>query len=271
MRCLKGSLERFMLSFIAVFSVSIIMVSNANAEDYRKLDNKAFNFGERLDYKVGYSFITAGNGYFQIMPMSVTQKDRKCFDIRFRVYSLESLRWIYQVDDAYRTILDVDGIFPWMFQQRIREGKYTRDASATFDQKNKKDYENKKTYDMPPYVHDIVSAFYYVRTQNLKSMKNGQVFYLQNYFDGKTHKLGVKIHNRETIKVEAGTFKTIMIEPLVVDGGLFKSEGHIYIWLTDDENKIPVKVSTKILIGDVYAELTKYSGLLNKVTSKIGN
>ena len=52
--------------------------------------------------------------------------------------------------------------------------------------------------------------------------------------------------------------------------GLFKNEGHIYIWVTDDENKIPVKVSTKIVIGDVYAELTKFSGLLNKATAKIG-
>ena len=81
--------------------------------------------------------------------------------------------------------------------------------------------------------------------------------------------MGVKIHKRERIKVDAGTFNTIVIEPLVVEGGLFKSDGSILMWMTDDENKIPVKVTTKIVIGDIYAELTKYSGVANKVTSKI--
>ena len=100
-------------------------------------------------------------------------------------------------------------------------------------------------------------------------MRNGTIFYLQNFFDGKVNKLGVKIHKRETVSVTAGTFKTIKIEPLVVDGGLFKSEGNIFIWLTDDENKVPVKVSTKILIGDVYAELIKYSGLKNQATARV--
>ena len=259
-------IARYSFAFLAIITLSIIDLY----ADYRKVENTAFNFGERLDYKVGYSFMTAGNGYFQVMPMPMTQGGRKCFDIRFRVYSLESLRWIYQVDDAYRTVLDVEGLFPWMFQQRIREGNFKRDVSAKFDHIKKKAYEGDKTHDIPQYAHDIVSAFYYVRTQNLKAMKNGTTFYLENYFKGKTHKLGVKIHKRETIKVEAGTFKTILIEPMVADGGLFKNEGHIYIWVTDDENKIPVKVSTKIVIGDVYAELTKFSGLLNKATAKIG-
>lgn len=257
---------KFKLLSIAFVLLSIVPL---NADDFRTMENKAFKFGERLDYKVGYSFMTAGNGYFQVMPSAVKKNGRKCYDIRFRVYSLESLRWIYQVDDAYRTILDVDGIFPWMFQQKIREGNYKRDVSATFDHKNKKAYEKGKTYSVPQYVHDIVSAFYYVRTQDLKKMKNGHIFYVDNYFKGKTNKLGVKIHKRERIKVDAGTFNTIVIEPLVVEGGLFKSDGSILMWMTDDENKIPVKVTTKIVIGDIYAELTKYSGVANKVTSKI--
>lgn len=262
----KKLIMRFSLVFLALIALNIAQLS----AQYRKVENTAFNFGERLDYKVGYSFMTAGNGYFQIMPMPMTVDGRKCFDIRFRVYSLESLRWIYQVDDAYRTVMDVEGLFPWMFQQRIREGKYKRDASAKFDHIKKKAYEGDQTHDIPQYAHDIVSAFYYVRSQNLRAMKNGTTFYLDNYFSGKSNKLGVKIHKREIIKVEAGTFKTILIEPMVVDGGLFKNEGHIYIWLTDDDNKIPVKVSTKIVIGDVYAELIKFSGLLNKATAKIG-
>ena len=259
------------ISVIAVILFAFICYFSDSADaQIRKSPNNAFNYGERLDYKVGYSFIIAGNGYFQIMPMVGKYNERRCYDIRFRVYSLESLKWIYQVDDAYRSLVDEEGIFPWMFQQRIREGKYQKDAKATFDQVNNMAYEGDKSYKVPPYVHDIVSAFYYVRTQDIGKMKNGTIFYLENFYNKKSNKLGVKIHGRQTIQVEAGKFNTILIEPLVVDGGLFKSEGNIFIWVTDDEMKIPVKVSTKIVIGDVYAELTKYSGLCKKLTSKIG-
>ncbi len=261
----KKNYLNIILAFFALIASSNY---NANAEELRKADNNAFTYGERLDYKVGYSFVTAGRGYFQIMPKIAKINDRKSYDIKFRVYSLESLRWIYQVDDAYSTILDAEALLPWKFQQRIREGKYKKDASVEFDQYKNTAFDGNKTYNVPNDIFDIVSAFYYVRTLNLKNMRNGTIFYLQNFFDGKVNKLGVKIHKRETITVEAGTFETIKIEPLVVKGGLFKSEGNIFIWLTDDENKMPVKVSTKILIGDVYAELTKYSGLKNPTDAR---
>lgn len=258
--------RNFIFSAILILFLSAVSLL---AQHDRKVENKAFGFGERLDYNVGYSFVTAGTGYFHIMPMVAKVNDKKCYDIKFRVISLESLKWIYKVDDAYRTVLDVESLLPYQFQQRIREGNYKKDAAVKFDHYNKKAYEGGKTYDVPQNVFDIVAAFYNVRAMDLAKMRNGTVFYMQNYFEGKVHKLGVKIHKRETVKVPAGIFKTIKIEPLVVDGGLFKSEGNIFIWLTDDENKMPVKVSTKILIGDVYAELTKYSGLRNHATARI--
>ena len=236
----------------------------------RSIPNEAFGFGEKLDYKVGYKFITAGTGYFWINPKPVIRGDNhQCYDIRFRVQSLESLRWIYSVNDNYKTVLDVNGIFPWEFEQHVREGNYRKDAKAVFDQENNFAYTNDKKYVVQPYVHDIVSAFYYVRTLDLSTMKKGNIFYLQNFFEDTTYNLGVKIIGRETIEVEAGKFRCIVIQPLVVQGGLFKSEGNIFIWLSDDERKIPVKVATKIIIGYVGAELIKYSGTRGPVNAKI--
>jgi hypothetical protein len=69
--------------------------------------------------------------------------------------------------------------------------------------------------------------------------------------------------------VDAGTFKCIVIEPMVTEGGLFKSEGNILVWLSDDDRKIPVKVATKIPIGYVEAKLTRYSGLRGPLKAKL--
>ncbi len=238
---------------------------------FRTVKNEAYDFGEELYYKVGYKFITAGYGYFKIMPEPVYKFGRKCYDIQFQVKSLKSLEFLYKVRDRYRTFLDVEGIFPWHFEQHIREGNYKRDFEATFDQVRNIAYVPKKdtAYEVPPYVHDIVSAFYFVRTLDLKNMKKDSVFFLENFFDDTTYRLGVKIRGRQTIEVDAGKFKCVVIEPLVVEGGLFKSEGSILIWVTADDRKIPVKVGTKILIGYVGAELTKYKGIRGPLKAKI--
>ena len=74
---------------------------------------------------------------------------------------------------------------------------------------------------------------------------------------------------RQELEVEAGTFNTVVVEPLVKEGGLFKSEGRIVIWLTDDELKIPIRVNTKVVIGSIDTELREYSGLQGPVHSRI--
>lgn len=236
---------------------------------FRYVPNEAFGFGEKLEYKVGHKLITAGKGYIQVMPDPVEIYGRKCYDVQFSVRSLESLEWIYKVRNRYRTILDVQSIFPWLFMQRNREGDYKRDFKAVFDQYRHKAVTKDSIYEVPPNVHDVVSAFFYVRTMELENMEKGDVFELQNFYDDSTYNLGVKILGRETIEVEAGKFECVVIQPLVVEGGLFKSEGHIYIWLTDDKRKIPVKVATKILIGYVGAELVHYSGVRGPIDAKL--
>jgi len=245
--------------------------ANSKSENlqFRSLKNDAYYYGERLEYSVMYSFLKAGTGYFHILPRPVYHNNRECYDIRFQVNSLKSLEWIYKVSDAYQTALDIEGLFPWEFKQKMREGGYKKDYKATFDQINNYAITSDKKFKVPEYVHDIVSAFYYVRTLDISSMPKGSILKLQNFFDDSTWSLGVKYLGKQTIEVRAGKFRCIVIEPLVTEGGLFKSEGKILIWLTDDENKIPVKVSTKILNGSVAAELDKYSGLKNPAKAKI--
>ena len=264
-----GSLFFAVNLFNEDFNMIPLTTQDVKDHDFRKVENNAFSYGELLQYKVGYSFITAGKGYFYILPKNIKKFGRDCYDIRFQVRSLESLEWIYRVRDSYRTLLDKESLIPWEFEQHIREGNYKRDFEAYFDQVNNLAYTKKKIYDVPDNVHDIVSAFFYTRTKDLNKMKKGEVFYLNNFFDDTTYTLGVKMRGRQRVEVEAGKFDCIVIEPLVVEGGLFKSEGSILIWLSNDERKIPVKVATKILIGYVTAELVKYEGLNGPLKAKL--
>jgi len=124
-------------------------------------------------------------------------------------------------------------------------------------------------YPIPEYVHDIMSAFYYARTLDYSGMRPGDQILLYNFYKDKSHELGVRFLGRQELEVAAGTFKTIVVEPLVKEGGLFKAEGRIVIWLTDDERKIPVRVNTKVIIGSIDTELREYSGLVGPLKARI--
>jgi len=246
-------------------------------KEFRKIKQNAFKQGEKLTFEINYGFVTAGEAIMEVDPALQTLNGRKCYDIRFYVNSTSSFDWVYKVRDFYRTYVDVAGLFPWRFEQHIKEGNYQRDFEAIFDQQNMKakTYTGEKDpkkfegeFDIPMYTQDAMSAFYYARTLDYSNMKIGDKITLQNFYKDKTYPLDVKYLGKETVEVPAGEFRCIIVEPLVQEGGLFKSEGSIVVWMTDDERRVPVKVKTKVLIGSIDADLSDYSGLAGPLTSK---
>lgn len=258
--------KRISLFFLAL----IILYTNSflfGGDEFRKIENKAFKEGEKLTFDVKYGFVTAGVAVMAV-PKIKRISGRDAYNITFEVNSVPSFDWVFKVRDRYETYMDVQGLFPWRFEQHVREGGYTRDFSAFFDQRKNKAKTSEGEYSIPKNVNDIVSAFYLARTFDYSKMKSGDKIHLQNFFKDKVYDLDVKYIGKERISVAAGTFDCIIIEPLVLEGGLFKSEGNILIWLTNDDLKIPVKVKTKVVIGSIDAELTKYEGLAGPIKSK---
>jgi hypothetical protein len=239
-----------------------------SVDSLRDIHQTAFTLGERLVYDVGYSFITAAKAVFSI-PEIQTINGRECYQVLFSVNTTPTFSFFYKVDDRYETMIDKKGIFPWRYKQRIREGKYSNDFAAEFDQLNNIAITKNGRYPLPPYVHDVVSAMFYCRTMDFSKSRPGQKEYLQNFTKDKTFQLAVKFLGYQQISVDAGTFNCVLVEPLIMEGGLFKSEGRIIIWMTNDERKIPVKVSTKVPIGSIDAELREYSGINGPIKAKV--
>lgn len=235
--------------------------------EYRKVQNDAFAVGERLQFTVNYGFITAGEATMSV-PAYETVNGRQCYRVEFAVNSLENFAWVYKVEDRYLTYIDVDAMAPLKFEQHIREGTYRRDFIAEFDQARHIAKTSEGEYPIPEYVHDIMSAFYYVRTLDFSGFMPGEQTVLHNFYKNKSYELVVRFLGRQELEVEAGTFNTVVVEPLVREGGLFKSEGRIVIWLSDDDRKIPIRVNTKVVIGSIDVELQSYSGLNGPLRSR---
>ena len=254
----------------AMLLISVFAISFANAQkkdEFRKQENNAFREGEKLTFNVKYGFVTAGIATFEI-PAIKKISGRNAYHVLFEVNTVPTFDAFFKVRDRYETYLDVEGIFPWRFEQHIREGKFSRDFSAFFDQRKGNAKTSGGQFEIPKYVNDIVSAFFYARTIDYSNLKVGDKIPLKNFYKDKVYDLDVVYHGKETIEVEAGKFECIMVEPLVQEGGLFKSEGSIMLWMTNDEAKMPVRVKTKVVVGAIDADLTSYKGVYGKLTSK---
>lgn len=264
---------------IALVSIGMASLMGAGAESTAALDakangalryvpNTAFGYGEKLVYNVNYKFVTAGQAVMRIGPEPRTVGGRECYDATFSVRTTSAFDKVFKVRDFYRSMIDVQGVMPWRFEQKVREGDYSRDFSANIDQKTHTARTTEGTFTVPEFVHDILSAFYYTRTQDIGSMRKGQSFMLKNFYGKETHDLRIRVLGRERVKVAAGTFDCVVVEPMVAEGGLFKNEGRIVVYMTDDDRKIPVKVSTKVLIGTIDGELVSYSGIRGPIKAK---
>ena len=261
-------LKKSLLPILFLFPVFFVFAGNPQTpDDFRKMKNYAFADGEKLIFDVKYGFVTAGIGTMEI-PKIKKISGRDSYYVLFTVNTVPSFDWVFKVRDRYETYLDKDALFPWRFEQHIREGKYSRDFSAYFDQRKGKAKTTEGEYIIPKNVNDILSAFYLVRTMDFSKMKVNDKLNLQNFYKDKVYDLDVRYLGKETIEVPAGKFECIVVEPLVKEGGLFKSEGSIIIYMTNDQAKIPVRVKTKVIIGSINADLTSYEGVKGNLTSK---
>jgi hypothetical protein len=275
---MKKKILFVLLSLFLVSSFTFADDSLKTIKEFRKINQKAFTIGEKLNFEINYGFVTAGTAVLEILPEYQVINGKNCFDVNASVNSNTSFEWVYKFTERFRSLIDADGIFPWRFEQTINEPNYSKIYEANFDQENLKvkiastvkgDKKPDEEYNIQQYVHDIISAFYFARTFDFSGSKEGDLYYIPYFHKNSTVSLPVKFLGRETADVSAGEFKCIMLQPNVKEGDVASKADDIVVWVTDDAIKMPVMVKVNIIIGAVKVELTKYSGLAGPLTSKV--
>lgn len=221
----------------------------------RYLENLAFGVGEKLTYEVKYGFISAGTAEMEVARL-VEYENRPCYQIVTRANSNSFFSSIYKVEDRVESIMDATGLFSWRFEKNLREGSYRSHRQYDFNQRDHTVLYKSDTIPVEPYVQDAISTLYYVRTQPLEV---GKSFHLHNFIDGKKYNLEVKVLKKETVTVDAGSFECFVVEPITQSVGLFKHEGRLKVWLTDDRLRLPVLMKSKVVVGSIAVELTDYT------------
>lgn len=229
----------------------------------RYVENVAFGVAEKFTYDINYGFINAGTASMEVTRL-VEFESRPCYQLVSRAQSNKFFSSFFKVDDRVESIMDAVGLFSWRFEKNLREGGYRSDRTYTFDQRHGTVVYKGDTIETPPYVQDALSVLYYVRAQTLKE---GRSLYVDNFTDGRLYPLEVRVLGTETTEVEAGTFDCLVVQPLLQSVGVFKHQGQLTVWLTDDRLKMPVLMKSKVAVGSISAELTDYQ--LGDITDDI--
>ena len=208
--------------------------------------------GEKLSYSLYWFGIHVGNAELEALGSSGK------IIIKSQVHSTPAISAFYKVDDHSESIV-INGV-PVNFRIKQQEGKYRSDKETVFDPDKKLvtffNYIKGTKDDYPIQsgeLWDLISGFYYLRTQPFEV---GKTIHIDIFDSNKFFQAEVNVIGKEQIKFsETKILDTVKVKPVIKSEGLFQNKGDILIWLTDDDNKTPVKVETKVPIGKVVAIL----------------
>jgi hypothetical protein len=254
---------------IIILSVLFISTGLKSGETLRSVDNNAFQHGEKLVYRIHYGFVNAGETIFEIKKNPAAINGRNCYHVVGTGRSLGAFNWFFKVRDTYESYIDQDALLPWRFVRDVYEGGFTIYNNVKFYHNKNKLTTLHGTYDVPSGVQDVLSAIYYFRTVDYSNYMPGDKFPVSVFIDEKVYDLKVTYVGKEIITTKFGKFRTLKFQPQLVAGTIFKEDANMSIWVTDDENKIPLVIESEVLVGAIKASIRDWSGVKNKLTSKI--
>lgn len=234
---------------------SSVIVPTPGDQEVLPAPSSPISPGEYLKFEVNWGIINGGNAYLEV-PEVTEYQGHEVYRLVARAESNSFISKIYKVRNTIESLWDENAHFSRRYVEDRKEGKYEKQEEIKFDQtRQMATYADGEVLPVPPHVQDALSSFYYTRFQALPM--GGSIIF--DYHASKKSKpLEVKIIGRERVKVPAGEFDCIVVEPILKAGGVFKNNGRLVIWLTDDDKRMPVLMKSKVTIGSVSVRLEEY-------------
>jgi hypothetical protein len=242
--------------------------SSAGQIEHPRSSKLAFQSGEKLKYLLHYGILNAGLAELKV------NESNKQFDGKKRAYNMVgkgwttgATDWFFKVNDHYETYMDGEELESLQFIRRVNEGGFIINQDYYFDtDSNKVMTQDNVKYDVPSGVQDMLSTFYYARNIDFSKAKVNDIFIIPAFVDNKVEYIRIIYKGKETIKTKSGKYKCIKFNPLVLEGRIFRDDEDVSVWITDDDNKIPVLIQSKVIVGSIKAELIEYEGLAHPIS-----
>lgn len=239
-----------------------------------------FKRGELLKFKINFGIFSIGEAEMVIDEHFYNINHRECYKVDIYGRTSGMVDWVAKVDDHWGAYVDSAALIPHISYRNIKEGNYRKNEIVRFDHrvnlieakvkdKNTGKFKEPKVYVAPDGVRDMLAGAMYIRTVDFSKMKTGNKFTINGFFEDSFYDLELIYRGKERVKTKAGHFNSIKLSPVVPENELFDGDESVVVWVSDDDNKLPLKIQAKMFIGNVSVELTDYSEVKHPVSSKI--
>jgi hypothetical protein len=234
---------------------------------------EAYSDGEWLKFRIHYGLITAGNATLEVKRETLNGEE-VLHVIGFGETS-GMTSWFFPVEDHYESYISKDDV-PQKFIRKIDEGGHTKDIEIDFNHTTQQatiiDYKHdvERTVTFPKGAQDMVSSFYYLRNNlDVSDIQINDEIELDMFFDKENYKFKLKFLGREVIETEFGKVPCLIFRPYVQSGRVFKEKESLTLWVSDDDNKIPLVIQADLTVGSLKATLIEFKGLSHSFKIKV--
>ncbi len=251
---LKCKEMKYLSVSIVLFFISIGVFSQ----------QEAFGNGEKLTYSLKYGFLHGGNATIYLKKTKYHK--RTVFYAKAEAKSVGMTDKLFKIRDVYESYFDTGTCLPYKSVRNINEGGYHVYSDVYFKRYDSTVYTKETGLVKVPHdILDMVSALYYLRSLDLKNMKKGERIEIKTFFDNEIFPFPLRYKGTEVIKTKMGKYKCYRFDPVVEPGRIFESEDDMSVWISADENKVPIRVQFDLIVGSVKCDLSKYYGLTHKL------
>ncbi len=240
--------------------------TNASLVNYSSKVRDAFKAGEWFKFKVYYGIFNAC--YATLELNEEEYNGYKTFHAKGVGRTSGLTRFFFKIDDYYDSYFLSDVIKPVHFIRNISEGNYKKHITIDFSDNIAsvtniiKGTQNK--FKVNPNAQDLMSCFYFLRNHfDIDKMTVGDTATVDMFFDDSNYEFEFKYLGKEKIKTKFGNVMALKFRPFVVSGRVFRSSESITLWISSDENKIPLKLKANLRVGSITVELDEFKGLKN--------
>ncbi|MBL7804918.1 MAG: DUF3108 domain-containing protein [Saprospiraceae bacterium] len=268
----------FSMAFVQPHAQQPVETTIQNFEPCRSTNN-TFQNGEVLTYKIYYNlnfvWVPAGEVTFKVWDEGAQYH----YQAIGKTY--ESYEWFFTVKDRYDSWVDKNTLLPNYSEREVNEGDYHIFEKIAFNQSGRKmtvwrspkrgEAEKKTEHGVTDCVHDVLSSLYNLRTIDFASQAPGTAVPFRIFMDQEEFPLKMRYMGKDARKkvYGMGRYNTLKFQPDVIAGNTFDEDTKMTVWVSDDQNRIPLLIESPVSVGSVKMVIKEYRGLKYDFTAKV--
>jgi hypothetical protein len=245
-----------------LLALILLATPPVQAQEAQERRNVPWGVGERLEYDLKFGFLKVGSGSMEVSDVQDV-RGRETWHTKFEV---RGGTFAYRVNDTYESWFDTHTGNSLRFRQDLNEG--SRDVERIFNIFPERGVFVENADTAMASVKDPLddgSFLYFIRTLPLTV---GETYSFDRYFRPDRNPVTIKVLRKERVRVPAGEFDAIVVQPIIKAKGIFSENGHAEVWLSDDQNRIMLQMKSGLSFGSINLYLKSYRPARAGATTK---